>query len=124
MMKKADLYLRASCDYQFKLQKAQLEEYCVNHNITIRRILYDNSIVTGDAIGIFWENYIKSYKDTPGAIDFILFTDWGRISRNEVKAGEIIKALTKEKILALAISETYQQVILKWADFPHKHGEN
>ncbi|NLR67867.1 hypothetical protein HGH92_26420 [Chitinophaga varians] len=118
-MKKADIYLRGQSDSQFAIQKALVEEYCVKHNITIRKILYDSG--AGKSDSSFWNDYIIGIRLTPGAIDLLIFTEWSRISRDIGEMKKIKGILSGEKIIPLAINESILSVFfLKWTDFQFK----
>jgi site-specific DNA recombinase len=110
-MKTADLYIRVSTDeqadkgYSQRDQEERLTRYCEHHNITIRKVVFEDYSAK-NFNRPEWTKLLadlrKSGKQKPG---LILFTKWDRFSRNTADAYQMISTLRKLEIEPQAIDQ-------------------
>ena len=125
-MKTAILYIRVSTDEQaekgFSLpaQQLTLEKYCKNNNINVAQIFKDDFSA--------WENFERpGYKQlhkflaiNKGKVDYLLFTQWSRFSRNmKSSLNEIdklkclnIEANAVEQLVDFSIPESHYMLAM------------
>lgn len=94
----ADLYVRVSTDeqadkgYSQRNQEEMLRKYCVNHDIEIRDVIYeDHSAKSFNRPE--WKKLIAHLRKKRNCINLILFTKWDRFSRNAGDAYQMINTL-------------------------------
>ncbi|MGJ1261673.1 recombinase family protein [Sphingobacterium spiritivorum] len=106
----ADLYIRVSTDeqadkgYSQRNQEEMLRKYCINHNIEVRSVIYeDHSAKTFNRPE--WKKLINNLKKKRNGIDVILFTKWDRFSRNAGDAYQMINQLRDLNVEPQAIEQ-------------------
>ncbi len=109
-MKVADLYIRVSTDeqadkgYSQRSQEELLRKYCAIHNISIRRVMFeDHSAKT--FVRPEWKAYLLELKKHKGKADLVLFLKWDRFSRNAGDAYQMINTLRKLGVEPQAIEQ-------------------
>ena len=110
-MKIADLYIRVSTDeqaekgYSQRDQEERLKKFCKLHNITVRKVIYeDHSAKSFNRPS--WQMLLADLRKSKGKLtDLVLFTKWDRFSRNAGDAYNMIAVLRNLGIEPQAIEQ-------------------
>ncbi|UPZ36539.1 recombinase family protein [Sphingobacterium sp. PCS056] len=107
-MKIADLYIRVDSeedsdkDLAQRKQEDSLKEYCINNDIEIRYIIYeDYSAETFERPA--WAKLLSILRKKRKQSDMILFTHWDKFSRNMANAYQMITTLQRLGVRPYAI---------------------
>src|SRR6185312_12526274 len=99
MKKRSILYIRVSTDEQksghsLPYQEERLRKYCSINGIEVAALYQDDySAKTFERPE--WKKLIEYVKKSKGLIDYVLFINWSRFSRNAGDAYAMIKTLNK-----------------------------
>ena len=114
-MKIADLYLRVGTglvvDRANSLQEQEevLRQYCNNHNIKVRKVIFD--VCSASTFNRpEWNKAFMKWRKNKGLVDLLLFTTWDRFSRNASDALQMITALRSFGIEPQAIQQSQNSI--------------
>ncbi|HAA17972.1 MAG TPA: recombinase family protein, partial [Cytophagales bacterium] len=109
-MQAAVLYTRVSTDeqaekgYSLQHQADHLQKYCARENLTVLRIFTDDHSAKSFDRPAFQE-FLSWGKSNYRKVDYLLFSNWSRFSRNAADAYEMIARLRKWNIEPQAIDQ-------------------
>ena len=118
----AILYIRVASKHQddvkksFARQEKELKAYCKRKNIIITKIVTDNASGTTFK-RVEFEKLLNELKAGNIKSDLLLFTSWGRFSRNASLAGMMIPVLKQLGISAESINEKFDKESLLLNEF-------
>lgn len=106
------LYIRVSTDEQAdrgfsqRDQDQRLHEYCERNNLKVGRVIYEDYSAKTFIRRLAWTKLLTELKKTKGSnCHLILFTKWGRFSRNTAYAYNMIETLDRLNIEPNAIDQ-------------------